>query len=545
MRSSRRPAAGLVAVVACLAGAASAFAIAPPDDPLYPQQIAAGGALNLIHEPQALASIGSTPLADVLVSNFDTGLDLDHPDFLTRLATVPAGTPAPNSYGSPPPAPTVVSAGGSNGWDLLGTNVPGDSTLHPDADPTDPVGQTSHGTAVAGILGAAFNNRQGGIGVAPNARFLAMRTCWDDDDCYQSIQSDAANWAAARGVRVVSMSWLADRADYTSDFAPALHAASNTLFVAIPSGNGGATLADADRRPCGDPASNILCVTTSSPTDGLDCGDYNPTIVDLAVPTQNNITTSNGGGFSGATGCATSYAAPIAAGAAAVLFGLDPNATPQIVKQALIDSARPAAAWAGKSVSGGILDLDAAVRLFAQRRAITLTPDPPGTPTTPPGTTATTTTPATTTSTTTPIATPVRDTTAPTLSLKLDRTAFTAAKTATKAKPKPAGATLTATLSEAATLKLTIAKRTTGRRVGRRCLATTARTRRRPACTRLGPPSTLSFRGLKTGTVTLAFTGRTATGRALAAGTYQAVGVATDAAGNASGSRTITFTILR
>ena len=331
----------------------------------------------------------------MLVTNLDTGLDLDHPEFSGRLATVAAGTPAPLSFGSPPPPPTTVPAGGSPGWDLLGT-LTESLVLAPDPDPTDPVGQTSHGTAVAGILGAAFNNGVGGVGVAPNARFLAIRSCWDDDDCFQSIQADAVDWAVARGVRVFSMSWLATKDDYETSFKPSVAAASNALFVAIPGGNGeGGQLADLDRRPCGDPASNILCVSTSSPTDGQDCGEYNPTMVDLAVPTQNNITTTNGGG-TGPTGCATSFAAPMAAGAAAVLFGLDPTATPAVVKQALIDSARPVAAWAGKSVSGGVLDLDAAVRLFAQRRGIALqsatppitTPAPPPTPVPPTNTTA-------------------------------------------------------------------------------------------------------------------------------------------------------------
>ena len=144
-------------------------------------------------------------------------------------------------------------------------------------------------------------------------------------------------------------------------------------------------------------------------------------MVDLAVPTQNNITTTNGGG-TGPTGCATSFAAPMAAGAAAVLFGLDPTASPAVVKQALIDSARPVAAWAGKSVSGGVLDLDAAVRLFAQRRGITLQsttapPSPPAPPLSPPAPPTTTAAPAT----------PPPDRTPPTLRLRLSPTTFAVA----------------------------------------------------------------------------------------------------------------------
>ncbi|WP_354699882.1 protease [Paraconexibacter sp. AEG42_29] len=415
-RGRRLRRAGL-ATAALLAGTATAvaMAIAPPNDPDYGKQTAAGGALAIIKHPEALRTIGKTPLADVLVTALDTGLDLDHPEFAGRLATVPAGTPAPKVYGSPPTDPAVVPPGGSSGWDLIGTLEPGDSTLKPDADPTDPVGRTSHGTAVSGVLGAATGNGVGGAGVAPNARFLALRTCWDDDNCYQSIQADATTWAVDRGVRVVSMSWLSSPVGgdgrWGDGFDTVIKQSTNALFVAIPGGNGdGGKLADADRRPCGDPAANILCVTTSSPGDGLDCGEVNPAIVDLAVPTQNSVTAANGGGTQ-ATGCATSYAAPVAAGAAAVLFGLDPKATPVDVKNALVDSARKVPAFAGKTVSGGVLDLDAAVKLFAQRRGITLVPDTgTGTTTTPTTTTTgTTTTGGTTTQPTTalPPLTPV------------------------------------------------------------------------------------------------------------------------------------------
>src|SRR5262249_35982621 len=97
-----RKSAAAVSVVAVLAAlgapATAAVAIAPRNDPLYPQQVAPGGALALINEPQALATIGATPLADVLVTNLDTGLDLDNPEFSGRLASVPAGTPAPLLY---------------------------------------------------------------------------------------------------------------------------------------------------------------------------------------------------------------------------------------------------------------------------------------------------------------------------------------------------------------------------------------------------------------------------------------------------------------
>jgi subtilisin family serine protease len=219
------------------------------------------------------------------------------------------------------------------------------------------VGGSGHGTAVAGILAAAWNNGVGGAGIAPNARLIPMRSCWDDDQCYQYIQADAFNRAIDQyGARVVSMSWLVGEPE--ADFVAAIASHPNTLFVSIPSGNGGATDADPDaanRAPCSLNLPNILCVTTSSPADGLSCGDYGATLVDVAVPTENSVTTRNGGAF-GPTGCATSYAAPTAAGLATILFGDVPTATPAQVREAIIAGARRVPAWQGKSVSGGIAD---------------------------------------------------------------------------------------------------------------------------------------------------------------------------------------------
>jgi hypothetical protein len=46
-----------------------------------------------------------------------------------------------------------------------------------------------HGTAIAGVIGALANNGQGIVGVAPQARLLALRACW------QSTRADGARIA--------------------------------------------------------------------------------------------------------------------------------------------------------------------------------------------------------------------------------------------------------------------------------------------------------------------------------------------------------------
>jgi thermitase len=352
---------GRLAVALGIAGIAIAVgtgaAAADPTDPQAPEQ----QPLQIMRVPDAVEIAG--PLQDVNVLVADTGLDLDHPDLAGRLFSLPSATKAPNPDGLADPG-TV--AAGAPGWDLLGVLQPAD--LAADPDPSDPEGGSGHGTLVAGLLGAEWNNGIGGAGVAPNARFVALRTCWDDDQCYQYVQSAAFDWAAKEDVRVVSMSWLVGKPE--RDFSDAIHNAKRTLFVAIPSGTEPGTSIDGDggqRAPCTlKRAPNVLCVTTSGPDNKPSCGAYGRKSVDVAVPVENNITTVNGGGFT-QTFCATSFAAPTAAGVATILFGAFPNATPKQVKAAIIDSARRVRAWKNKTVSGGVVDAKAALKLLNRR----------------------------------------------------------------------------------------------------------------------------------------------------------------------------------
>jgi hypothetical protein len=475
-------AAGLLAIPA------AAHAAAPTDPQAGSQQ-----PLQIMRVGEAL-DLAGRPLQDIPVLVADTGLDLDHPDIQPRLFNLPAPVPAPDPDG-------VGNLGnvpaGTGGWDLIGTTAP--PNLQPDADPNHPAGTDAHGTLVAGVLGAAWNNGQGGAGVAPNARFIPLRTCWPADGCYQYVQASAVSWAADRGARVASFSWLVDGNDnIEAGFRDAMKNATNTLFVTIPSGNGfDGDIDGTGPMPCNLDAPNVLCVSTSSPTDGTDCGGYGKNTVDVAVPTQNSVTTANGGGFT-PTGCATSFAAPTAAGVATILFGIDPTASPADVKAAIVDSARKVPSWDGKSQSGGIIDAAAAVALFQQRRGIPNGSGQNGTP--PPGGTQTPIPP-------TPPTTPGKDTTAPklsSLSLKKGK--------------------LTLRLDEKAKVTVTVQRQTRNKK--RRLVWITV---------------TTSAKSLPKGTSTLTVSA----GKKPKRGRYRALVQAKDAAGNKSRTQTVSFSVTK
>lgn len=121
-----------------------------------------------------------------------------------------------------------------------------------------------------------------------------------------------------------------------------------------------------------------------------------------------------------------------------------------------------------------------------------------------------------------------RDTIAPAIGgLRLSKRAF---RRNTSARPrKPRSATLTFTLSEPASVRVLVQRATPGRRVRGRCVKLTS-TRRTPRCTRWVEAGALRVSG-KAGANSLRVTGIVG-GKALPAGRYRLVLVATDAAGN-------------
>jgi hypothetical protein len=68
----------------------------------------------------------------------------------------------------------------------------------------------AHGTAVAGIIAARAGNGIGIAGVAPDARLLAMRACWEEPDgttiCNSFTLAKALHSAIMHGVQVINLS---------------------------------------------------------------------------------------------------------------------------------------------------------------------------------------------------------------------------------------------------------------------------------------------------------------------------------------------------
>lgn len=135
---------------------------------------------------------------------------------------------------------------------------------------------------------------------------------------------------------------------------------------------------------------------------------------------------------------------------------------------------------------------------------------------------------------------PSPDTTSPTITgLLFKPKAFRAAAPGAKS----GGTKVAFSLSEPATVRLTIERRARGRKPGRKCVAPRPRNRGARSCVRWSKVGGQIERAGVAGSNGFRFTGRLRS-RKLAPGSYRAVAVATDAAGNPSSVKSRAFNVL-
>jgi subtilisin family serine protease len=213
----------------------------------------------------------------------------------------------------------------------------------------------------------------------------------------------------------------------------------------------------------------------------------------------------------------TSFSAPVVAGAAAVLLGRNPNLTPAELKAAMTSTVDPVPALAGKTVTGGRLNLDRAVRSLSDRTQTAPQPQPQPEPQPRPR-------PQPSPDTTPPVVSGVGVVPFSFLPLRAGATVGAAAAR---------GARLRFAVSEPATVTVRVLRRVAGRWVGRACIARTRPRPRRAACIRYDAVGSDAVPGVVGGAVSRRLSGRV-NGHPLAPGLYRLELVATDAAGNRS-----------
>lgn len=301
-----------------------------------------------IDAPEAWNTI--TQASNVTVAVIDTGVDYRHPDLAANMWTNPGEIPG-------------------NGIDDDGNgyvdDVYGYDFANNDGDPMD---DNSHGTHVAGTIGAVGHNGLGVVGVAWRTKIMALKFIGADG---YGLTADAINailYAADMGAKVSNNSWggLAwDRGGvlFSKPLQDAIQTAADAgmLFVAAAGNDGTFTDEHSTAVPAGLPVANIISVAATDHHDELAWfSNHGAVEVDIAAPGVSILSTVPNGGYDSYQG--TSMASPHVAGAAALLFAQNPGITYHEVKAILMNRADVVPGTATKVASGGRLNLNKAVR---------------------------------------------------------------------------------------------------------------------------------------------------------------------------------------
>lgn len=283
----------------------------------------------------------------VTVAVIDTGIDYSHPELQNAMWTNPgeiAGDGIDNDGNG--------YIDDIHGWNFY-TNSP---TIYSGTE-------DSHGTHTAGTIAAARGS--GGVaGITDNqyVKLMSLKALGgplgigSPDSVIRAI-----HYAEANGASICNLS-LGSSA-YSQELADTIQNSSMLFVIACGNGDSSGQGYNTDEHPiypAALPFDNVISVASLLFDGSLAASsNFGPTSVDLAAPGSYILSTAPGGNYTFMSG--TSMAAPMVTGVAAMLYSYRTELAISDIKPVLLGSARPLAALAGKTVSGGMLDAYAAL----------------------------------------------------------------------------------------------------------------------------------------------------------------------------------------
>jgi thermitase len=252
----------------------------------------------------------------IKIAVIDTGIDYNHPELKTQMDV------------------NEKELHGQKGVDDDGNgfvdDIYGYDFAYNDGDPYDGDG---HGTHCAGVIGAAHNDK-GMMGVMAHVKLVAIKFLDDDGNGDDLNAIKAIDYAIQRGVKVISNSWGGDHNLRAMEEAIDAANRAGIVFV-VAAGNEGR---DNDKNPT-YPANylvpNIISVGAhDSYGDLSEFSNYGKNTVHVLAPGTDIVSTFIGDSYESLSG--TSMATPQVSGIVGLLLTLEPNLTPEQVRERLM-----------------------------------------------------------------------------------------------------------------------------------------------------------------------------------------------------------------
>ncbi|MBV9042725.1 MAG: S8 family serine peptidase [Acidimicrobiia bacterium] len=310
-----------------------------PNDTDFGQQ----WSLPKVGAPQAWDVTTGSP--SVIVGDLDSGVDGTHPDLAGKLV------PGEDFTGSSPAALNIA------------TN-------------TDTVG---HGTATAGLIGAATNNTLDVASLGYSTMVMPVKV-GDANGVLASSSTAGIMWATDHGAKVINMSYGSPCTD-SNESAAVTYAQNHGVLLVASAGNE-AQQGDRPDYPAAYPG--VLSVGATDANNNWATYSNFGSYVDMAAPGglgENPPTAANdilvlapGGGT--AVGAGTSFSAPLVSAAGALLAAVNPNLTATSMRSLLMDTATDVGP-AGRDATTGVGVLNAALAVQTAAARSKFNPLPP------------------------------------------------------------------------------------------------------------------------------------------------------------------------
>ena len=278
---------------------------------------------------------------DVVIAVIDSGVDYTHPDLRDNIWANTAEIP--NNGIDDDQNGRVDDV---RGWDFSNND-------------NDPMDDNNHGTHVAGVIGAKGNNTSGITGINWNVKIMPLKFMNARGSGRTSAAIRALEYAVRNGAKISNNSW--GGGPFSQALFDAIQSANHSghLFVAA-AGNDGTDNDRSAHYPSSFNLPNIISVAATDRNDRLaSFSNFGARSVDLAAPGVNILSTIRNNAYREMSG--TSMAAPFVAGVAGLLVAQNPELSVTQIKDTLLNNVDNNQSVAGRTVSGGRLNAEAAL----------------------------------------------------------------------------------------------------------------------------------------------------------------------------------------